>query len=64
MANELRSGGLFIGRAYSIDLLLSQQGAKPLNVARNDGQRDVSLEAHNPVIRTDVHTMLLQRIDR
>ena len=60
----MRLGGLFIGSAYSVGLLLPQDRAQTLNVARDDGQRDVSLEAHDPMIRTDIQAMLLQRIDR
>ena len=50
--------------AYSLGFLLAQHSTQTLNVARYDGQRDVSLEAHDPVIRTQVQAMLLQRIDR
>ena len=57
MANELRSGGFFVGSAYSVRLLLTQHGAQALNVTRDDSQRDVSLEAHNPMVRTDVQAM-------
>ena len=63
IANQIESGGLLVGPAYSLGLLLAQDSAQTLNVARDDGQCDVSLEAHNPMIRTDVQTMLLQRID-
>ena len=63
-ANEMRSGGLLVGSAYSIGFLLAQHSTQALHVARDDGQRDVSLEAHDPMIRTDVQAMLLERIDR
>jgi hypothetical protein len=43
---------------------LAQDSAQTLNVACNDGQRNVSLEANYAMIRANVQAMLLQRIDR
>ena len=43
--------------------MLPQQSTQALHVARNYRQRHVSLEAHDPVIGTDIQAMLLKRID-
>ncbi len=49
--------------SHSLGLLLAQDGAQALHVARNDGECDVSLEAVDPMVRADVQAVLLQGID-
>ena len=62
--NQSGLGRFLVRPAYSLGLLLAQDSAQTLNVARNDGQRNVSLEANDSMVRTDIQAMLLQRIDR
>ena len=44
--------------------LLAQQRAEPVNVARHDRQRDITLEALNAMIQATVQAVYIQGIDR